>query len=230
MAKRAKKKSSDSALGAKSFRLCEPGDRECGNADTFPHGAILPSVNVNLRPGFRYTTGTAVPNRTAKERRAHGCEEEPKGKFTGRLKNGKPSSFCKAFSAPCGDPATPRAGCPVQLTFIDGKPNLRFCIKPGEPGFLVPVATPEEADSLARKACASWPNKPKAQVQWPNDFFKKHAPHLVEQAQRAHPKSPWGTPGLGEMPKRGNPMWLAAGVALGVVAAAILKRQQAAAA
>jgi hypothetical protein len=260
-AKRSKKqdrhKTVESVLGARPFRLCAPGDNACGNTDTFPHGAILPPVNVNVRPGFHYTTGTAIPKRSADDRRAHDCEETSKGKFTGRLKNGKPSSFCKAFSAPCGDPKKPRAGCPVQLTFIDGKPNLRFCNKPGEPGYLVPVSSPAEADRLAREACDKWPNKPKAAVKWPVKFFEKHAPQLIETARHAHPQSPWGVPGLGGIElqpsdyssdgsprtarakrahaqdqarrvpaKRANPAWLAAGVAMGVMAAVLIKNRQ----
>jgi hypothetical protein len=227
--KKGRQKTVESALGAKPFKLCAPGDRECGTFMNGPHGALLPPVNVNLRPGFHYTTGTAIPKRSAKERRAVDCEETPKGTFTGRLKNGKPSGYCKAFSAPCGDPKKPRAGCPVQLTFIDGKPNLRFCVKPGEPGYLVPVRTPEEADALARKACENWPNKPKATVKWPTDFFGKNAPDLVDTARRAHPTSPWGMPGLGDIErasKRPNPAWLAAGVAMGVMAAVLVKNRQ----
>lgn len=212
MAKGKKKKSKDSAV-AKSYVLCAPGDRSC-------QGAHLPSVSVDIRPGFRYTSGTAVPPRTASARRARGCEENPKGHFTGRLTGGKPDAFCKAQSDPCGDPKNPRTGCPVQLVFIEGAPNLRFCEKPGEPGYLVPVDSPEHAEKIARKACEKWPNKPKASVSWPPGFFQKNAAGLVvEPARKAHPKSPWGSPGLGavavDQKPFGSALWLAGGTALG---------------
>jgi hypothetical protein len=94
----------------------------------------------------------------------------------------------------------------VQLVFINGQPNLRFCETLKKPGYLVPVNSPEEADALARKACAAWPNKLKKTVEWPGEFFQKNAPGIVESAREAHPKSPWGTPGLGDA---GDVSWMA---------------------
>lgn len=209
-------KPKDRKLGA-PFKLCGPGDKDCARE----RGAPLPSVNFKLDPEFSYTTLTARPPRSAKERREHGCEEQPKGRFTGRLKDGTPDNYCGVTSPPCGSPKEARSSCPVQLTFVKGKPNLRFCVKPGAPGYLVPVSSPGEAEKLARRACAEWPNK-MAKV-WPDEFFQKKAPFIVQEAERSYPKSPWGTPGLGEIQKP-NPIWLAVGLAMGVTAAALIKK------
>lgn len=163
----------------------------------------LPSVRLHQRVGFNYTTPSSQPPRSAADRRRYGCEEiswtdskgKKKKKFTGRLEDGRPDTFCKPTSKPCGE----RASCPVQLVWVKGQANLRFCVEPGKPGFLVPVASSREAQKLAKKACANWPHKPTTKVQWPKDFFSKNAPEVVEAARRARPDSPWGGPGLGEL-------------------------------
>lgn len=200
------------------YKLCAPGDKSC-------KGAPLPSVSFKMDSEFSYTTLTARPPRSAADRRKHGCAEPSPGKFTGLLKDGTPDNYCGVTSPPCGTLKEARSSCPVQLTFVDGKPNLRFCIKPGTPGYLVPVKSPEHAEEIARRACADWPNK-MAKV-WPDEFFKKKAPFIVEEAERSYPKSPWGVPGLGETLQRTNPAWLAAGIAMGVMAAILIKKRQA---
>lgn len=160
----------------------------------------VPSVNVHYRDDFNYTTPSAQPPRSAKEKRAYGCEEIGK-KFTGRTKGGTPDTVCKNYrSTPCGSESSPRASCPVQLVWVRGKPNLRFCVEPAKPGYLVPVEDPIQAQAYATKACASWPHKPKVRPEWPKDFFKKKARFVVEDAEEAYPKTPYGEPGLGETP------------------------------
>jgi hypothetical protein len=152
----------------------------------------MPKVGIHFREGFDYTTPSAHPPRTAQDRRNYGCEESNK-RFTGRLKDGRLDSYCKITSPPCED----RAGCPVQLVWVKGKPHLRFCIEPKKPGFLVPVGSPEEADKLSRKACRAWPRQPEGKKGWPKGYFEKNAPEIVEAARAGYPESPWGTPGLG---------------------------------
>ena len=165
----------------------------------------VPSVGIYVPPGFNYTTPSAHPPRTAKERRAYGCEEIGK-KFTGRLKDGRPDTFCKITSTPCGSKNSPRASCPVQLVWVRGKPNLRFCKEPAEPGYLVPVDNPSQAQAYARKACKDWPHKPKLRAEWPKDFFGKKASFVVDDAEKAYPRTPYGEPGLGRV--KPGPEWM----------------------
>jgi len=161
--------------------------------------AELPPIRVGTR-AFTYTSPSAIPPRTAEERRARGCEEEtyrtksgPKTKFTGRLKSGKPDTYCKPTSKPCED----RSSCPVQLVWLEGRPHLRFCVTPDHPGHVVGVESAHDAQALAKKACANWPN-PKRKVQWPSRYFEKKAPEVVERSRLEQPNSPWGAPGLGQ--------------------------------
>lgn len=136
---------------------------------------------------------------------------------------------CKGAGDPCG---SSRSTCPVQLVWVDGKPNLRFCKAKKEPGYLVPVRNVAEAMQISDEACAKWPYKLGAQVSsggededsWDADFFDKNAPQIPKVARSAYPQSG----GLGNMPRRGNPAWIAAGVAMGVMAAVLIKKRQAA--
>jgi len=197
--------------GSASFPIClgsEPG--------TCRPGMIkLRKVTVTPRPGFNYTTPSAIPKRSPDMKRQFmckpgdtpgvdcGCEEKPgkKGTFTGRvfpLKAGITDSFCKKAD-PC---SSARVACPVQAIWIGGKPFLRFCTEMKKPGYVVPAPSVREAQKLARKACAKWPNKPKIKVEWPKGFFEKNAPDMVEMARKGRPDSPWGTPGLGQAPTR----------------------------
>jgi len=164
----------------------------------------LPAIHVAARP-FTYTSPSAVPPRTNEERRTRGCEEETyktkkgekKTKFTGRLKNGTPDTFCKPTSKPCGD----RSSCPVQLVWLRGQPHLRFCATQGQPGHVVQVENAKDAQALAAEACKDWPN-PKKKVKWPSKYFEKKAPDVVERSRRGRPDSPWGAPGLGRAGER----------------------------
>lgn len=194
----------------------------------------LPKIHVSRpRPGFRYTSPTAIPPRSAAERREHGCEEteyktkagKKASKFTGRIEaTGLPDPFCKNPTTPCGDPKAPRALCPVQLIWLRGKPHLRLCVEPGAPGHTVPVKSPSEAQRLAEEACKGWPKRPTTTaIEWPKRYFEKHAPELVTRAKRARPKSPWG-PGLGEPPRTGAGGFLAALAAGTVVGIALLRK------
>jgi len=167
--------------------------------------AVLPPIRVGVRP-FTYTSPSALPPRTNDERRARGCEEETyktkkgetKTKFNGLLKDSKrPDTFCKPTSKPCGD----RSSCPVQLVWLRGQPHLRFCATQGQPGHVVAVENAHDAQALATKACADWPN-PKKKVKWPSKYFEKKAPDVVERSRRGRPDSPWGAPGLGAAGER----------------------------
>jgi len=220
--KKTKKKSSKKreAIGP-SYLLCIEGDEGC------EAGKSLPRVGSVIRDDFTYTTPSAQVPRSAKDRRAYGCTEhdvknpktkEVKRKFTGRLgpdnapglPEGTPDTYCKTTSKPCGD----RASCPVQLVWVKGQPNLRFCRDQGEPGWLVPVSSAREAQELAEQACKEWP-RPKKKVPWPKDFFAKKAPFVKDTAERTYPKrgkqkktaSPWVQPGLGRVSRTSEPSW-----------------------
>lgn len=110
---------------------------------------------------------------------------------------------------PC---AEEKARCPVQLIWLKGVPNLRFCITPKEPGYIVPVKDPDKAHNLAARACKEWKNelgekphpkkKGKMVPDWPKRFFDRNYPKIKELAVEAHPmltgqETPWG-PGLGQ--------------------------------
>jgi hypothetical protein len=70
--------------------------------------------------------------------------------------------------------------CATQLNFIDGKPVLRLCGEYGEPGKIVAVSNPEDAQRKASRFCAT----------------KLGSRSTVEEDDQ--PEGPWGTPGLGE--------------------------------
>jgi hypothetical protein len=186
------------------------------------------------RPNFSYTKASHLPPRTKKERLAHGCEHR-NNKFTGKACKDKKcaaDAFCKKTDPPCG---SWRAACPVQLIFIKGQPSLRFCKKKNQPGYVVPVNSPEQAQALAKKACGNWkkiksykepnplkPGKNKIiQPPWPPTYFERKAPEIVEKARHTHPNSPWMKPGLGEafnfvsiLPALGTAVIVAIGIAV----------------
>jgi hypothetical protein len=78
----------------------------------------------------------------------------------------------------------------VQFVWRDGKPNLRFCgtkltasgqpnPKPG-PGWLVPVASVQEAVKLSEEACERWSA---------NGYKLNDNDPLIARAKAAYPKS-----------------------------------------
>ena len=91
------------------------------------------------------------------------CERTPrqykiaKGISKTAIAKGKYNSG--AGSKPC---QFPRKTCPVQLVFRDGEVKLRFCKGVDQPGYLVPVSSPEEALALSQAACAEWAEDAKA--------------------------------------------------------------------
>ena len=200
------------------------------------------SVNVFDNPGFRFTTPSANPKTGAKLKREIGCVHNGK-KFTGqRCADGSSScgpdnqvydNRCK----PTGKPACEldkkkgqRKTCPVQFVWVEGKPNLRFCLESDNPGYLVPVANVSEAMRISEEACAKWPYKLKPKRKdtdeedekkepkttsrgWPPGFFDINAPQIRSAAQSAYPQSQ----GLGNF-AGGNPLWIVGGAALGLLA------------
>jgi len=189
-------------------------------------------INLPPRPAFHYTSPSAIPPRTKKERLARGCELR-NNKFTGRVcKDGEcvADAFCKITQPPCDQL---RAQCPVQLIFVQGQPTLRFCKKKSRPGYLVPVSSPAQAQSLAEKACRAWKtpkntNRGKNKTvlpPWPSTFFERNAPDMVTKARQAHPDSAWGKPGLGfTEPSSIPPILPALGAAAVAIALAIFKK------
>lgn len=201
-----------------------PARTLCIGADC--DGAGMLTMELPRRLDFAYTTASVVPPRTKKERLAHGCEQR-NNKFTGKsCKNRKcvADAFCKATDPPCG---SQRAACPVQLVFVKGQPSLRFCKKKNKPGYLVPVNSPEQAQAMAQKACATWkkikPKPGKNKIPWPSAFFERKAPDMVAKSRRAHPDSAWGKPGLGSAEPPLNP-FPALGAATVAIALAIFKK------
>jgi hypothetical protein len=174
-------------LGA--FKASKPGQRK--KVEAVSVRADVPNIRTSDPDVYAFTSPSTLLNRSAPEKRAHGCDTRlnKKGKpvFTGK-RGGIVDSFCKGNEKPCSEA---RKACPVQLVWREGKPHLRFCRLVGKPGYLVPVDSPEQAHQLSKKACSTWGN-------WPKDFFPDNAPEIVEAAERYSPKSPWGTPGLGE--------------------------------
>ncbi|MFQ5339911.1 MAG: hypothetical protein ACE5F6_00035 [Anaerolineae bacterium] len=136
---------------------------------------------------------------------------------------------CKAKRQPC---ESDRSACPVQLVWVKGKPNLRFCIRQKEPGYLVPVKDVQQAMKISNEACKKWPYQLGMREQaeggeeegWDPQFFYMNAP-ILTKARKAYPKSG----GLGVLPRppqppqKGNPIWLAIGLAMGLAGAALLK-------
>lgn len=175
------------------------------------------------------------------EDRAEGKEifTKPEKSFTGkRCPEGKGNECservqvyderCKGKSDPCGQD---RATCPVQLVWVKGKPNLRFCIRKKQPGYLVPVKNVDDAMRISDAACKKWPYQLGTQEKaegseeegWDPEFFDKNAPDVLVQAREAYPASG----GLGQIGRsRGNPIWLAIGLTMGLTAAVLLKRRQ----
>jgi len=153
----------------------------------------------------------------------------PPGKSTCSADEQVFDELCRAKSTkPC---ESDRSTCPVQLVWVKGKPNLRFCMKKDEPGYLVPVNSVREALKLSDTACERWPYKLGAQLKtegseeegWDASFFNKHAPNVISAARSAYPERE----GLGGVSRkrRGNPVWLAAGIAMGVMAGVLLKQR-----
>jgi hypothetical protein len=169
-------------------------------------------------------------------------KHSPEKKFNGKRCRSGPreactdtvyDSFCAGSNSdPCG---SPRATCPVQLVWIDGKPNLRFCKEQGKPGYMVPVPDVKEAMRVSEAACAKWPYKlgvteradgSEGEGGWDPEFFDKNAPDILKTSSTAYPDK-GGLGGVRRPRKqRGNPAWLAAGVAMGVMAAVLLKNRQ----
>lgn len=143
---------------------------------------------------------------------------------------------CKGQSKPCG---SSRSTCPVQLVWVKGKPNLRFCMKKSQPGYLVPVKDVREAMKISDEACRQWPYQLGVQEKaegseeegWDPEFFSKNAPQIPRRAREAYP----GSGGLGRVrngglgPVKGGAggMWLGIGLAMGLTAAVLLKGRQA---
>jgi hypothetical protein len=193
--------------------------------------AKLPDLNFRSPPGFNYTTPSHWPKRGVPEREAAGCEFKyvyGKGgkrtkRFSGRQcleretnADGEEicvkkitNTWCKGYSNPCGDPKKPRKTCPVQLVWVHGKPNLRFCKTPGKPGYLVPVKDPTEAARMSAEACKKWPYQlgpsDSEDVEWDESYFDRNAPGISRSARRAYPKSPHGE-GLGRA--QPGPEWM----------------------
>lgn len=228
----AKAKGVTQIKGSASYPICladEPG--ACP-----PNAIKIRRVTAAARPGFSYTTPSAIPKRSAEMKRQYmcrpgqtpgvdcGCEEKPKkkGQFTGRvfpIEAGVTDSFCKKTD-PCH---AARVACPVQAIWIGGKPFLRFCTEVNRPGWIIPAPSVKEAQRIARKACAKWPHKPKIKVEWPKGFFEKNAPEMVEMAQKTSPESPFG-PGLGQAPgvrRAGIPPIIPIGSALALLVAVL---------
>lgn len=60
-------------------------------------------------------------------------------------------------SSPCATPRFASKGsCPVQLTWLEGKPVLRLCAGQGTPGPLLRVTSPKDAMELATALCTEW--------------------------------------------------------------------------
>lgn len=65
------------------------------------------------------------------------------------------TGFCKVLSEK--RKGGPRKNCPVQLTFVDGRPAIRMCTKGDAPGARVLVpANGAATNRIARDICAHW--------------------------------------------------------------------------
>jgi hypothetical protein len=90
-----------------------------------------------------------------------------------------PPQICKALNPSrkkAGLDSGPKKTCPVEITFIQGKPFLRLCVGYKQPAKLVAVpADGVAAQNIARKLCANWNAGDK---QWANiaDARKPHRP------------------------------------------------------
>lgn len=179
----------------------------------------------------------------------HEAERQAKGaklftkqdkKFTGKrctskLRNGtcKPEDEtydpdCKGSNDPC---ASDRSTCPVQLVWVNGRPNLRFCKTKKKPGYLVPVKSVSEAMRISDEACKKWPYQLSAQSvgsgeeseAWDETFFERNAPEIPEAARAAYPAS-GGLGGVRARARRGGLGWFLAALAAGVGVGMVLRR------
>ena len=229
-----KKKKVKLMQGAASYHICVAGQK-CPTEKTIKIKRADPAV----RPGFSYTSPSAVPKRGAKEKRNYGCKpgQEPgvdcgceekiivskktgnkRKDFTGRLlplRNKE--SFCKS-SPPC---SSDRITCPVQAIWIKGKPHLRFCVEKNRPGWIIPATSVKTAQHEAAKYCKDWPFQ--EEFEWPENFFKENAPDLVEKAKKRFPESSFG-PGLGQVPGSSSAAPLAIFTALGALVVALFRK------
>jgi len=158
--------------------------------------------------------------------------------FTGsRCSSGKPNcdeseliydERCKTPGKPC---ASDRATCPVQLVWVKGKPNLRFCTEKKKPGYLVPVTDVPSAMKLSAEACSKWPYQLGVQDKtegseeegWDASFFDKNAKNIPKLAKAAYPKSK----GLGEADFGRSALWLLGGATFAFIAAKMMKSKTA---
>jgi hypothetical protein len=142
------------------------------------------NLDIRQKGNFEYTSPSALPRRSAEEKRDHGCIEDwktvQKGKRKGEKYWGFTGKYCRQWEDPdekepkkkrcvpgkevpdpyCGSTTPPcsaeRLGCPVQLIYLRGKPHLRFCQQKNERGYVVPVSSAEQAQRKAAKACKNW--------------------------------------------------------------------------
>jgi hypothetical protein len=117
-----------------------------------------------------------------------------------------PSEFRFNYTTPgphCKVARLKQGRCATQLNFIDGKPVLRLCGGYGEPGKIVHVDDPQDAQLKAQSFCAT--KRPKLEG-------------LAQTEPIARRPEPRGR-------RQSNPVWLAAGIAMGVVGAVLLAKR-----
>jgi hypothetical protein len=172
----------EKVVKSKDVRLpfrCPPGARarKVGAGATGASSCVVEVAPRSQKP-FRCPTGT-TPGTVGK------------GKAEKRVCE-KPVEPVRDWSCgPSGNPcSTARKTCPVQFVWRDAKPNLRFCgtkltasgqpnPKPG-PGWLVPVASVQEAVKLSEEACERWSA---------NGYKLNDNDPLIARAKAAYPKS-----------------------------------------
>jgi len=91
--------------------------------------------------------------------------------------------------------------CASQLVFRKGRAMLQLCEGYGQPGDLVPVKDAVDAQEKSTRHCLA----------------RRGGAGMSEFVEPGRPRQ-----------QRGNPAWLAAGVAMGVMAAVLIKKRQAA--
>jgi hypothetical protein len=220
--------------------LQEPKDRWCFK----PEGKT--DKGKAKTPKCFHSEGEAVEAAGGKQ-----VSYSPELKFTGkRCRSGSTAcaksdqtydAFCAGSNSdPCG---SPRATCPVQLVWVEGKPNLRFCKVQGEPGYMVPVKDVSEAMRVSDEACENWPYKlgiveradgSESEGGWDPEFFDRNAPQIRSQAQRSYPEKEglgaawdWSKPApAAARPQRRTSPWLMFGLIGGIVGATLLKRMK----
>lgn len=116
-------------------------------------------------PGYSYTSSSVYEQWDKAKKKAEGCRTAvttavvKKGKHAGKVVkktiNIDPRPQCQVFSPPCKQS---RATCPVQLIWVNGQPNLRFCGQTNRRAPSVPVSSPAQANDLARSLCSCWNN------------------------------------------------------------------------